>query len=110
MITLLENEKFLVYHEWEEATLVNKETNEKIDMGSHYGDPMCAIMPSGMSWCIVGGEGLSIWKKSSNNVTRIINDEINDIVRIKLVSENEVLLLVDPWSLNASIWRFNVKN
>ncbi len=108
LVILYENESFIVYKEWEDATLVDKRSKKKVEMGSHYGDPTCAIIPKSNNWCIVGGDGLYVWKRDSGEVVSVFSEEISHVMRLKLVSEDEVLFLIDPWSSKSAIWSFNI--
>jgi hypothetical protein len=57
--TLLEEGSLLVAHDYEDAFAVNRDTGEKLDLGSHYGDPEGAVLVGQVPFLVVWGEGLT---------------------------------------------------
>lgn len=56
---LAESENFVVTHEYELAFVTERRTGRELDLGSHYGDPICAVIAPDESWFAVGGEGIT---------------------------------------------------
>jgi hypothetical protein len=104
---LSETDKFVLGYVFEHAYLINKKTNKEIDLGDLYGDPSCGLISQNNDWCFVGGETLSIWK-ADGNISRIEDDELHWICKVRQTALYEAELLIDPWSDKGSIWKLNI--
>lgn len=53
------SENFVIEHDFEHVFVVNRETGHQYDLGSHYGDPVTAVISPDESWFAAGGEGVT---------------------------------------------------
>jgi hypothetical protein len=61
--TLAESTHLIVSHEYELAFVTEKATGRELPLGSHYGDPTCAVIAPDESWVVVAGEGITGWHR-----------------------------------------------
>ncbi|MCL1668581.1 hypothetical protein M2T82_10955 [Elizabethkingia ursingii] len=104
LIVLDETTELLLVHTYERIYLVKKSNNEFIFIDEMYGDPCCGIISIDNKYCIIGGYELILWVNGKS----IIFEDLKDIYNIRKTSDDEYEILIDPWSENSSIWRFNV--
>ncbi|MGN6186965.1 MAG: hypothetical protein ACTHQM_25295, partial [Thermoanaerobaculia bacterium] len=52
------SENFVIEHDFEHVFVVNRETGHQYDLGSHYGDPVTAVISPDAPWFAAGGEGV----------------------------------------------------
>jgi hypothetical protein len=72
-----------------------------------YGDATCGIIGLSNEWAVIGGKNLIIWV---NEKLEMVNDpEIEWIFDLRLSGDYEIELLIDPWSENSAIWKFNIE-
>ena len=116
---LAESDQLVVGHEWETAFLIFKERPlREIQLGQHYGDPTCAVISSNNDWVVVGGEGLTIWRKikqgifsqEKEQVKAIQLPELNFIHAARIENDYKVRFLIDPWSANSGTWTLDLKS
>jgi hypothetical protein len=105
---LHETDEFVIGHVFEDAYLINKINTIEIYLGDFYGDPTCGLISSNNDWCLVGGSELSIWMEDGN-ISRIKDDELYWICKIRQTAPYEVELLIDAWTDETSVWAFNIK-
>ncbi|MBX3255386.1 MAG: hypothetical protein KF862_14690 [Chitinophagaceae bacterium] len=103
---LSETNKFILGHNFEDAYLIDKETNYRFELGNMYGDPSCGLIDKDNKWCIVGGSTLII--RTQDETTEIKADELYWACKIRQTNKNSVQILVDPWADNSSIWEINI--
>ena len=116
MIILDESENFQLGHEWEDVILVDKKSGEKFIVGSHYGDPSCGLIGPDEDWFISAGEGIILYRFKDGIKeflkSGFVNSDKGDgpafIHAIRLKSNHEVEILLDPWSEYASVWILTV--
>ena len=101
-----ETSKYILGHVFEEIYLFDKETNERYALGSIYGDPSCGLIDQDNKWCIIGGSTLIIW--TLKETTELKVDELYWACKLRQINQNNVQILIDPWSDNASIWQLNI--
>lgn len=77
-----------------------------VHLGDIYGDALCGVISDDDDWAIAAGSSLIIWTPKN---TEIIQDaRLSDVFAIRIVGENTVNLLTDPWSDKAAVWEFNL--
>jgi hypothetical protein len=81
--TLAESSNFVVTHEFELAFATEKGTGREIPLGSHYGDPTCAVIAPDESWLAVGGEGVTGFHRRLGEFTCFRDDSAVHDVRIR---------------------------
>lgn len=94
--------------EYERVTLWDLVTGKSIFADEHYGDAKKAIIGPGEDWCVIGGEGISVWKKDMGLI-HMMRSPIMFIHDLKMDDQNKVKILVDPWSTHASVWILDVE-
>jgi hypothetical protein len=127
MRILDESKNFILYHDYESVYVKRNDSDNKIYIGDHYGDPKCGLIAHTETWFLAGGEGLTFFDFSRGSV-ELMRDaklmfDINlgkikarvdqpyfSIHSMKLENENAVRILVDPWSDVASTWLLKIKN
>ncbi len=57
-IVLATEGEYRIEHFYEQASLAWR--GGSVDIGEHYGDPICAVINPQAGWCATGGEGLVI--------------------------------------------------
>lgn len=103
---LNETNKYVLGHIFEEAYLIDKETNERYELGSMYGDPSCGLIDRDNKWCVISGSTLIIW--ISEETTELKVDELYWACKLRQINKNSVQILIDPWSDNSAIWELNI--
>ncbi|MFN8358692.1 MAG: hypothetical protein U0264_02145 [Candidatus Kapaibacterium sp.] len=103
---LNETNKYVLGHIFEETYLFDKETNERYELGSMYGDPSCGLIDQDNKWCVIGGSTVIIW--TTKETTELEVDELYWACRIRQINLNSVQILIDPWADNSSIWELNI--
>ena len=103
---LNETDKFVLGHIFEETYLIDKETNERFELGSMYGDPSCGLIDKDNKWCVIGGSTIIIWTAIETSELKI--DELYWACKLKQINQNSIQILVDPWADNAAIWELNI--
>jgi hypothetical protein len=103
---LNENYVMLLGHLYEDSWCYNKLTKEEIGIWRFQSDPTCGTIGRNNDWCLVGGEIL-VLKTFPDHTVRPVGD-LENIHEIRLVSEYEAKILIDPWSENAAIWHFEL--
>lgn len=106
--TLSETAKYVLGHIYEATFMLDKETNEKIGIGSLYGEPACGHIDQDNQWCIVGGSTIFVWTKDL--VYELKTADLSWAYGLKQTAPNIVQILIDPWADNASIWELDVLN
>ena len=101
-----ETSKYLLGHIFEETYLFDKETNERYVLGSIYGDPSCGLIDQDNKWCIIGGSTLIIWTPKETIELKV--DELFWACKLRQINQNDVQVLIDPWSDNSAIWQLNI--
>lgn len=81
--TLAESANFVVSHEFELAFATEKRTGSEMSVGSHYGDPTCAVIAPDESWFAVGGEGVTVMHRRRGELTFLRDVEDACDVRIR---------------------------
>lgn len=103
---LNETNKYVLGHIFEDIYLIDKETNEKYELGNMYGDPSCGLIDQDNNWCIIGGSTLIIW--TAKETTELKVDELYWACRIRQINQKSVQILIDPWADNSTIWELNI--
>jgi len=103
-----ESPSLIIGYIYEQAYVIDRQTEVATNIGDFYGDPTCGIISLDNKWCLIAGASLAIWKPGGQ-VIKIDDQYLYWVVKITQVSPNEVQLLVDPsWSGQGSIWHFNI--
>jgi hypothetical protein len=101
---LAKSNDYVLEHEYETVFAYCRANGEPKIVGDHYGDPTCgAIAPDG-SWFAVGGEGVSVFTRSGKANT-FLKNPLFHVAAMKLDGNDNIRILVDPWSDDASVWR-----
>ena len=58
---LTQSNKYVITHEYEVVSLLNRSSGREIIIGDFYGDPEVAFISKDESYCVVGGCGLIIY-------------------------------------------------
>ncbi len=88
----------------EDIILFNKGEKTAICIGDIYGNPYCGLIVNKV--CIIGGDHLLIWE--NHQITTL--DMVSDIVQMRIINDDVIEFLIDPWSKHASVWELNLKN
>lgn len=101
-----ETDMFVLFQEYEDVFLFEKDSNSVIWRTSMYGEATCGLIGLSNEWVIVGGKELILWK---NNSFKIINDaELQCIHDVRYIEDSKINILTDPWSDHSAIWQFDV--
>jgi hypothetical protein len=101
-----ETDSYVLFKEHEDVFLFDKDLNIEVWRTQFYGEAICGIVGLKNEWAVIGGEHLIVW---SNGKLKTIDDfELKWIHDLRQIDDNEVEILIDPWSQNSSIWKFNV--
>ncbi|TPE46417.1 hypothetical protein [Pontibacter mangrovi] len=101
---LAETNQLLLLHEWETASLINKENDSILWQEKYIGDPTCGLIDKSNEWAVVGGDHLTIWIQGK---TWIVN-ELSDIHSLRIENADTIEVLIDPWSSKSAVWKVNV--
>jgi len=103
-----ETDLYVLFKEFEDVFLFEKDTNKELWRTSFYGEATCGLISLTTDWIVVGGNHMALWE---NRKLEIINDEnLKWIFDIRQVGDYEIEILTDPWSENSAIWKFNILN
>ena len=93
---------------WEGNYLIDKENDKEYLLGELDGVTIIGLIDVNDEWALTGRELLLIWRRGT--VIRIDKEELKCIEGIKLLSPNEVELVIDTLNLNnnRSIWKINM--
>ena len=61
MNILAENDKFIVWNDYEIAYLTIKDSGKDVVIGDFYGDAVCAMIDAGNRYCVIGGCGVIVY-------------------------------------------------
>jgi hypothetical protein len=101
-----ETDIYVLFQEFEDVFLFEKDSNSELWRTSMYGDAICGLIGLSNEWVIAGGAELILWK---NNHLKFIQDkDLQWVYDVRHTGENEVQLLTDPWKENAAVWRFDI--
>jgi hypothetical protein len=103
-----ESKNYKLVNEWEKPILIDKRNKHEYFLREHYGDPSCGIISEMKKYCIVGGEGLSIYHFEKNEEFNFLSKL--PIHSIKMNDENSIKILVDPWSDDHGTWILNIND
>jgi hypothetical protein len=103
LYVLAETSELLLGHTFEDAVLVRKRNGAYLLEDDFYGDPSGGLISLTNEWAVVVGEHLTIWHHTAG-VTRIADERLRQVKALRLVGQNQVELLVDPWGPRAAIW------
>lgn len=103
MNVICQTDKLIIEHEYEETYLRDKIKNSILLQDDFCGDPVTGLIDCNNTWAIIGGYHLHIWMNGYSQV--ISTEEIRFIHSLRLINENTVELLIDPWSEFSAIWR-----
>ncbi len=102
-----ENDSYVLFTEHEDVFLFDKDLNTEVWRTSMYGDATCGLLGLVNNWAVVGGENLVIWV---DNQFKIIDDsDLRWVHDMRQIGDDEIEILIDPWSEKASLWSFNLK-
>ncbi len=107
VIPLDENDSYVLFREYEDIFLFDKHLNTEVWRTSMYGDATCGLLGLVNEWAIVGGENLILWV--NNQFKKIDDPDLNWIFDMRQIGDNEIEILIDPWSEKSSIWSFNLE-
>lgn len=117
MRVLDESNDFTLYHDYENVYLLNKRTQEKYSLGSHYGDPKSGLISPEQDWFITIGEGL-LYFDFQRGLKSLFRSDFPDffgkdssayIHAVRYEPDSGVKILLDPWSDYASTWLLNLE-
>lgn len=108
MNKLYETENYILYFDYEIPILHDKRNDSDLKLKDHYGDPSCGLIDFNENWCAVGGEGVSIFLIHQKKEIRVLEKYF--IHSVKQLDENNLRILIDPWSENPGVWELNIKS
>jgi hypothetical protein len=92
---------------FEHAALIRKRSTEVLFEEEFYGDPTCGYISRMNDWAIIAGDHVTTWHNETGKRT-IYFDERCTVHDLRYISGTQLLLLLDPWSVHASIWKIDV--
>jgi hypothetical protein len=104
--TFFENDQLVLGHEFEQAYIFDKTSQETWQIFEFDNDPTCGVIGENNDWCLVGGQVLVLWTK---NLLEII-DHVEQIYELRLLAKNKAHILTDPWSGKSAIWELEIEN
>lgn len=107
-VPLDENDLYILFKEFEDVFLFEKDTNKELWRVSMQGEAQCGIIGLVEEWALAGGELLIVWR---DDEPQILDDpELRWIHDLRQVGDYEVEILIDPWSSQSAIWRLDIKS
>lgn len=106
MNILYETDELILGNEYEATWLKEKSTGAVLLEDDFYGDPECGLIDPDNNWAVVAGYHLTIWTPAKSKVIEREGLKIVHSLRVK--NSDTVEVLVDPWSVNSSIWEINI--
>lgn len=104
---ITETALYVLYSEFEDVFLIDKNSQKELFRTSFYGDASCGLIAQ-QEWVVVAGNNLVIW--IDKKLITINDDELKWIAEIRQIGDYEVEILTDPWGENPVIWKFNILN
>jgi hypothetical protein len=101
-----ETDLYVLFKEFEDVFLFEKDTGREIWRTSMYGEADCGIVSLSNEWVIAGGVKLILWK--NEKLKEIEDEDLKWCHSLRQTEETEVEILTDPWSEHSSIWKFNI--
>ncbi len=105
---LAETERYSLLSLYEDVYLVEKNTGNELWRTSMFGDPDCGIIASNDEWAVVGGQDLIIW--FNQELTILEDPDLQWIHGIRQTGDKQIEILIDPWSENSAIWKFELNS
>lgn len=105
---LSDTKNYSLITEYESTILLNKIDNKELHLRDHYGDPSCGNIDKNEQWCIVGGEGITVYFIDQKKSITLLAGLFIHSIRIK--EHNKINIIVDPWSDESGTWELNIKN
>ena len=106
IIPLAEGDMYVLFKEFEDVFLFEKDTNKELWRISLYGDATGGLIGLVNDWVVVGGEKLIIW--SEGKLETIEDSELTWIFDLRQIGDDEIEILTDPWTSNSAIWSFDI--
>lgn len=106
-IILASSPNLSVEKEWERTTLIDLLNHEIIFSDEHFGEVKKAIISVKEDWCVLGGEGIVVWKKN-HGVFYLMRSPTMFIHDLKKNDDDSIKILVDPWSDQAAVWLLDI--
>ena len=109
---LEETDKLYLYDSYEDAYLIDKESSDILFTDSFYGGPSCALIDPNNKYAIVAGKHLTLWDcyEGNNKLTKFETEQFCWIERLRLINEDTIQILLDPWFQYSAIWELTVSN
>jgi hypothetical protein len=120
MKDLAHSKNFRINHEYETVTLI-RPNGQGVVIGDFYGDPACAVISDGETWCAIGGSGIIIYYlknpyepyRYNHQTSQWIefgrkNDDIWWIESLNVISETQLEFTTDPNGKNPGTYCFNI--
>jgi hypothetical protein len=105
---LSQTASIVIYHEDETVFCLHKPSGESFPVHQCYGDPVCALIGRNNEWCLIGGDVL-VLLLFQDRTTRII-DSLKWIFELRLVNDETVQILIDPWGEAPAIWELTIRS
>jgi hypothetical protein len=106
IVKLFENDKYILGYFQESAVLWNKDSNESFHLCEHYGNPTCGLIIN--SFCVIGGIGIDIYNIFDKTIMHVENKNMTYIYGMKIIDDNVIKILTDPWSDTPTIWKYDI--
>lgn len=112
MVIIAETNKLYLSHICEHVQLIDKESDQVLFTDDFYGDPSCGFIDVADQYAIIAGKHLTLWTRYNgvNEITKFETQVFHDIEQLRLIDENTIEILVDPWSEHGSVWQLSVSN
>ena len=102
-----EIDSYVLFSEHEDIFLFDKDLNEEVWRTSMYGNATCGVLGRTSEWAVIGGEHLVIW--IDNKLQEVNDPELMWAHEMRQTGDDEIEILIDPWSEKSAIWKFNLK-
>ena len=102
-----EIDSYVLLSEHEDIFLFDKDLNKEVWRISMYGNATCGLLGLVNEWAVIGGEYLIIW--IDNKLQEINDPELMWVHEMRQIGDNEIEILIDPWSKKSAVWKFNLQ-
>ena len=109
---LEETDKLYLYDSYEDAYLIDKESSDILFIDSFYDGLSCALIDPNNKYAIVAGKHLTLWDcyEGNNKLTKFETEQFCWIERLRLINEDTIQILLNPWFQYSAIWELTVSN
>lgn len=102
-----EIDSYMLFSQHEDVFLFDKDSNKEVWRTSMYGNATCGLLGLVNEWAVIGGEHLIVW--IDNKLNPITDTELKWIHDLRQIGDDEIEILIDPWSERSAVWQLNLK-